>query len=89
MNSGGLIEARGPRSETHRRRVAFPPVNSGGLIEAACRWCFVRQRIRRRFPPVNSGGLIEAPFVRHVLVKQIGMFPPVNSGGLIEALIAV
>ena len=37
----------------------FPPVNSGGLIEANCYWRFYSFTIIR-FPPVNSGGLIEA-----------------------------
>ena len=39
----------------------FPPVNSGGLIEAAMlyqrAWMLMH---RAMFPPVNSGGLIEA-----------------------------
>ena len=37
----------------------FPPVNSGGLIEArpSCAAWLVD---RTPFPPVNSGGLIEA-----------------------------
>ena len=37
---------------------AFPPVNSGGLIEAAC--APLDERAAGAFPPVNSGGLIEA-----------------------------
>ena len=38
----------------------FPPVNSGGLIEAvAVGWHAANDA---RFPPVNSGGLIEALF---------------------------
>ena len=36
----------------------FPPVNSGGLIEA---WSAAREAgSGGSFPPVNSGGLIEA-----------------------------
>ena len=40
-------------------RAAFPPVNSGGLIEALA--TSARPFILMSFPPVNSGGLIEAP----------------------------
>ena len=66
----------------------FPPVNSGGLIEASPS----RGRLPAcvaRFPPVNSGGLIEAR--PHAAAVGSGLrssitFPPVNSGGLIEAL---
>ena len=61
----------------------FPPVNSGGLIEASSamrRAC----RARSMFPPVNSGGLIEAVVVGPDDVV-VAKFPPVNSGGLIEA----
>ena len=38
----------------------FPPVNSGGLIEASQFTEHERKRTEA-FPPVNSGGLIEAP----------------------------
>ena len=37
----------------------FPPVNSGGLIEAY-RWYGSTRLVLVVFPPVNSGGLIEA-----------------------------
>ena len=37
----------------------FPPVNSGGLIEAGASSFFFFE-VFSRFPPVNSGGLIEA-----------------------------
>ena len=61
----------------------FPPVNSGGLIEATFRTIFAN--LRDLFPPVNSGGLIEATWTTYgSLGRQVG-FPPVNSGGLIEA----
>ena len=39
--------------------IMFPPVNSGGLIEARGSWR-VSTRFKCKFPPVNSGGLIEA-----------------------------
>ena len=41
-----------------RTTFRFPPVNSGGLIEAFI--CFSYIIDRPTFPPVNSGGLIEA-----------------------------
>ncbi len=61
----------------------FPPVNSGGLIEA----CRVAPFLMRRsmFPPVNSGGLIEADDSADEGSAGPDEFPPVNSGGLIEA----
>ena len=65
-------------------RSRFPPVNSGGLIEAATTM-IVSRTPSVPFPPVNSGGLIEAMNNVNVDVDQIGSFPPVNSGGLIEA----
>ena len=37
----------------------FPPVNSGGLIEAEV-LALLHRAHRGGFPPVNSGGLIEA-----------------------------
>ena len=40
-------------------RLTFPPVNSGGLIEADDVDTGVTAP-NARFPPVNSGGLIEA-----------------------------
>ena len=65
----------------------FPPVNSGGLIEA--RNISERCSPGHGFPPVNSGGLIEAsPFKGNSDAGSPG-FPPVNSGGLIEADIYV
>ena len=71
------------------RHPAFPPVNSGGLIEARSKPVtsdFIRHGAR--FPPVNSGGLIEAADVqRDVSRANPAMFPPVNSGGLIEAAV--
>ena len=39
-------------------RLAFPPVNSGGLIEAVTVRGLPAEG--KGFPPVNSGGLIEA-----------------------------
>ena len=61
----------------------FPPVNSGGLIEAI----FSNQKflLLKKFPPVNSGGLIEAWSWLDFTDQQTSTFPPVNSGGLIEA----
>ena len=58
MNSGGLIEAS-PTSSQARATAQFPPVNSGGLIEAFEERRHLGRRYRA-FPPVNSGGLIEA-----------------------------
>ena len=58
MNSGGLIEAN-HRLAGETMRAWFPPVNSGGLIEAD----LVTRPVLlgdTAFPPVNSGGLIEA-----------------------------
>ena len=40
-------------------RYEFPPVNSGGLIEASKGMPCLSSI--PKFPPVNSGGLIEAP----------------------------
>ena len=40
--------------------ILFPPVNSGGLIEALIIGVIL-EPAPARFPPVNSGGLIEAP----------------------------
>ena len=64
---------------------SFPPVNSGGLIEAPQAR---RQplRLQGAFPPVNSGGLIEAAIARITGIRASRRFPPVNSGGLIEAV---
>ena len=61
MNSGGLIEASRLFVGTTPASPAteFPPVNSGGLIEA-WRWCNYVEGVGWQFPPVNSGGLIEA-----------------------------
>ena len=42
-----------------RLRPAFPPVNSGGLIEAMAVTDIAGYSFGG-FPPVNSGGLIEA-----------------------------
>ena len=62
----------------------FPPVNSGGLIEATS--CLVTSSfIGPSFPPVNSGGLIEAAWAVVLTRTYPTAFPPVNSGGLIEA----
>ena len=61
----------------------FPPVNSGGLIEAM-NWAGIT-RHAPRFPPVNSGGLIEANCCADSIAFTVSSFPPVNSGGLIEA----
>ena len=57
LNSGGLIEARGPL-RCFSISNSIPPLNSGGLIEAPA----LRRRWRRSsaIPPLNSGGLIEA-----------------------------
>ena len=44
-------------------QVAFPPVNSGGLIEAERYKSLIPSTFE--FPPVNSGGLIEAPMWYH------------------------
>ena len=65
----------------------FPPVNSGGLIEALSGDAGEAAATSRMFPPVNSGGLIEAmaSSVRRVTWRWLHLFPPVNSGGLIEA----
>ena len=58
MNSGGLIEAVKRNGHKICRRGKFPPVNSGGLIEA---WFTIADMgVLIEFPPVNSGGLIEA-----------------------------
>ncbi len=62
----------------------FPPVNSGGLIEAY-KPMFQLPSCQRAFPPVNSGGLIEAGEIDPPLGVVARAFPPVNSGGLIEA----
>ena len=55
-------------------KAEFPPVNSGGLIEA--------ERVKARFrisagwfPPVNSGGLIEA-----TLPRKRPTWQPVSAG---------
>ena len=63
--------------------MVFPPVNSGGLIEAAT--IAAQSDNSLAFPPVNSGGLIEAAVLPAVLTWSPARFPPVNSGGLIEA----
>ena len=53
----------------HRRTGVFPPVNSGGLIEAPASrfWVAAVIALKRAnhasFPPVNSGGLIEAQLI--------------------------
>ena len=62
----------------------FPPVNSGGLIEADYSVTSCGPRVDA-FPPVNSGGLIEASSAS-ACPGSPRRFPPVNSGGLIEAL---
>ena len=64
-------------------QMTFPPVNSGGLIEARCRARPIA-RTPSGFPPVNSGGLIEAFSPWRGFGLKLA-FPPVNSGGLIEA----
>ena len=46
----------------------FPPVNSGGLIEAQ-RILVSPDHIRNMFPPVNSGGLIEAQRNRSAMLR--------------------
>ena len=69
----------------NRSPCLFPPVNSGGLIEAV-----VARRLgagrAEGFPPVNSGGLIEAARSTGTPAGSLRRFPPVNSGGLIEAV---
>ena len=83
MNSGGLIEAPDDELRTESD-LQFPPVNSGGLIEA----CETPSGYTGRsswFPPVNSGGLIEAAGSTTSPAGARRTFPPVNSGGLIEA----
>ena len=51
----------------------FPPVNSGGLIEAQAPAQFPRGA--RHFPPVNSGGLIEARGnLREPFIRSMGTF---------------
>ena len=65
----------------------FPPVNSGGLIEALIDP--VAEFPPTGFPPVNSGGLIEAEVTVRRADVFMPEFPPVNSGGLIEARVDV
>ena len=65
--------------------IAFPPGNSGGLIEAG-RSAGSRARGPWWFPPGNSGGLIEARTSRQRSPAPHRQFPPGNSGGLIEAM---
>ena len=75
---------RVPADNFEDRADAFPPVNSGGLIEAYAAPA-AAARSAGAFPPVNSGGLIEASIL-WMLGGRLNEFPPVNSGGLIEAL---
>ena len=65
-----------------RETAMFPPLKSGGLIEAFY-WINERHSIFL-FPPLKSGGLIEArrSWPQTCLPQ---MFPPLKSGGLIEA----
>ena len=53
----------GATAITKLRRSMFPPVNSGGLIEACKRFLERLVLVGAEFPPVNSGGLIEASFL--------------------------
>ena len=63
----------------------FPPVNSGGLIEAIDTTSTATVYLLT-FPPVNSGGVIEAIRTSPSQNTPLSVFPPVNSGGLIEAV---
>ena len=62
----------------------FPPVNSGGLIEALGAWLSALPSLccfRRRIP---AASLKQADHRDSIYVLW-RVFPPVNSGGLIEA----
>jgi len=62
--------------------VPFPPLISGGLIEAGPQ--LGSDRRTGVFPPLISGGLIEAAFA-NCSAQALSAFPPLISGGLIEA----
>ena len=68
-----------------REAQPFPPVITGGLIEACNCEAASCSAENRRFPPLLSGGLIEA-FIARLLLRGALVFPPLISGGLIEAL---
>ena len=65
-------------------RRLFPPVNSGGLIEAIT-GLPTMLRPAPKFPPVNSGGLFEVSTAPAMSARRLSGVPPVNSGGLIRS----
>ena len=83
MLSGGFIEARPRYCLGGGDRCAYPPVLSGGFIEATTNR--VELTTLAAYPPVLSGGFIEASDPNRSTLVDYLPYPPVLSGGFIEA----